>query len=229
MVNRHPLPPHPIGEPNTKEETVVKNWILTAGLLTCFAAPMLAAEGEMTPAERAYLLDQLEQSKKEMLASIHGLTQDQWTFKPAPAVWSVAECAEHIVLAEDYIFGGAQMALQAPAGPRLESATPERDRTFVTRIKDRSQKATAPEPIVPSGKFATPADAIREFTARRDKSIAYVKSTNDALRAHAVDGPAGKMDAYQFLLLMAAHSSRHTAQILEVQANANYPKALGLR
>jgi uncharacterized damage-inducible protein DinB len=190
---------------------------------------MMAADGEMTPAERAYLLDQLEQSKKEMLASIQGLTAAQWKFKPAPAVWSVAECAEHIILAEDYIFGGSQATLQSPAGPRLESADAGHDRALVAAIKDRSQKATAPEPITPTNKIATPAEAIQEFTARRDKTIAYVKSTNDALRVHSIDGPIGKMDSYQFLLLLAAHSSRHTAQIREVEANPDYPKTLALR
>jgi DinB superfamily len=203
----------------------VKNWIVTAGILACFAAPMMAADGEMTPAERAYLLEQLEQSKKDMLASIQGVTLAQWKFKPAPAVWSVAECAEHIILAEEYIFSGSQGVLKAPAGPRLETADAEHDRKLVAGVKDRSKKATAPEPIVPADKFATPADAAREFTARRDMTIAYVKSTNDALRAHSTDGPMGKMDSYQFLLLLASHSSRHTAQIREVEANPDYPKA----
>lgn len=207
----------------------MKNWIVTVGFLTCLAAPMMAADGEMTPAERAYLVDQLEQSKKEMLARIQGLTVAQWKFKPAPAVWSVAECAEHIILAEDYIFGGAQAALKAPAGPRLDNADAEHDRALVAGVKDRSKKATAPEPITPANKFATPADAISEFTMRRDRTIAYVKNTNDALRVHSFDGPAGKMDSYQFLLLLAAHSSRHTAQIREVEANPDYPKALALK
>ena len=95
---------------------------------------------------------------------------------------------------------------------------------LVAGVQDRSQKATAPEPIVPAGKFATPQEAAREFTKRRDHSIEYVKTTQDDLRVHVADGPAGKMDAYQFLLLMASHSARHTAQIREVEANPAYPK-----
>jgi DinB superfamily len=118
----------------------VKNWIVTAGILACFAAPMMAADGEMTPAERAYLLEQLEQSKKDMLASIQGVTLAQWKFKPAPAVWSVAECAEHIILAEEYIFSGSQGVLKAPAGPRLETADAEHDRKLVAGVKDRSKR-----------------------------------------------------------------------------------------
>ena len=40
-------------------------------VLACAAAPLLAADScALTPAERAYLIEQLEQSKKNMLASI---------------------------------------------------------------------------------------------------------------------------------------------------------------
>jgi hypothetical protein len=207
----------------SKGEICMKKWIVA---LACAAGPLLAADsGVMTAAERAYLVEQLEQSKKNMLASIQGVTEAQWKFKPAPNVWSVAECAEHIILAEDFIFGGAQQTLKTPAAARLATANADTDKKLVAVIQDRSKKATAPEPITPSGKIATPADAAREFTAKRDKTIAYAKTTQDELRVHTMDGPLGPMDAYQFLLLLASHSARHTAQIREVQANPDYPKA----
>jgi hypothetical protein len=194
--------------------------------LCILAAPVFAATGgTMTDAERAFLIEQLEKSKKDMLASISGLTPAQWTFKPAPNVWSVAECAEHIILAEDFLFNASQGILKSPAVERLESSNADQDRKLVGLVEDRSHKATAPEPIVPSGKFATPADAAREFTARRDRNLAYVRTTQDELRIHVADGPTGKMDSYQFLLLMAVHAGRHTAQIKEVESNANFPKA----
>jgi hypothetical protein len=189
-----------------------------------WALVVRADGGAISDAERAYLVEQLEQSKKAVLASIDGLTAAQWTFKPAPAVWSVQECAEHIVLAESYIFGGAQKILKTEAVPRPETPNAEADHRFVAAIQDRSRKATAPEALVPARKFATPADAAKAFTAARDETIAYAKSTRDDLRTHVGSGPAGPMDAYQFLLLIAAHSARHTAQILEVEANSNYPK-----
>jgi hypothetical protein len=79
---------------------------------------MAAESGAMTDAERSYLVDQLVQTKKDMLASIKGLSAEQWRFKPAPNVWSVAECAEHIILAEDYLGGFAQQLLKSPAVER---------------------------------------------------------------------------------------------------------------
>jgi hypothetical protein len=201
--------------------------LLLCALPLLAIGPLFAAEGSMTADERAYLLDQLETSKKNMLASIQGLTAAQWTFKPAPAVWSVQECAEHIILSEDFIFRGSQQILKTPAVDRPAGSNAEVDHKIVAGVQDRSRKATAPEPLVPGAKFATPDDAVREFTARRDKTIAYVKTTSDELRVHVGQGPAGPMDAYQSLLLLAAHSARHTAQIREVEANAGYPKKAG--
>ncbi|MBZ5620771.1 MAG: DinB family protein [Acidobacteriia bacterium] len=198
--------------------------ILLCAIAPFVTAPLFAAEGSMTAEERAYLLDQLETSKKNMLASIQDLTAGQWTFKPAPAVWSVQECAEHIILAEDYIFSGSQQVLKTPVVPRPDGSNAEADHKLVAGVQDRSRKATAPEQLVPGRKFATPDDAVREFTARRDKTIAYVKTSNDDLRVHVGPGPAGPMDGYQILLLLASHSARHTAQIREVEANAGFPK-----
>lgn len=199
---------------------------VACGAVLSTMAPVFAAEGSMTPAERTYLLEQLATSKQAMLASIQGLSADQWAFKPAPAVWSVKECAEHIILAEDFIFDASQQILKSPAVARPAGSNEEMDHKIVAGVQDRSKKATAPEPIVPSGKFATPEEAAREFTARREKTIAYVKGTDDDLRVHVAPGPVGPMDSYQFLLLLASHSARHTAQIREVQGNAEYPKAV---
>ena len=199
--------------------------ILSALSLSIFAiAPAFAADGgSMSDAERAFLLDQMAASKKIFLESIKGLNETQWHFKPAPEVWSVAECAEHIILAEDFIFNASQGILKTPAVNRLESGTLEHDKMFAMAITDRSRKATAPEPIKPGNKIATPEEAAKTFVEKRDAHMAYVKSSNDELRLHTADGPVGKMDAYQFLVLMASHTARHTAQIKEVEANANYP------
>jgi uncharacterized damage-inducible protein DinB len=206
----------------------VKKTLLGITTLALLTGPVFAAEGGMTEAERAYLLKELKSSEKGMLASIDGLSPAQWTFKPAPAVWSVQECAEHIILAEEFIFSGSQKMLASPEAARLATANREGDAKIVAMIEDRSAKAKAPEAIVPSGKFPTPASAAEEFEKRRQKTIEYVTNTQDPLRVHSGQGPIGPMDSYQLLLLLAAHSARHTAQIREVEGNASYPKASAL-
>jgi hypothetical protein len=182
--------------------------------------------GGMTPVERAYLVSELKSSEAALLVSIRGLTPAQWTFKPTQDAWSIQECTEHLILAEDLIFGEAQKTLKTPAVARLSNATSEGDRQIVEQMEDRSKKAKAPKVIQPTGKFPTPESATTEFQVRRDRSIAYVEATHDALRIHVGDGPTGSpADVYQFLLEMAAHSARHTAQIQEVKSATGYPSS----
>ena len=188
--------------------------------------PAMAADGgTLNDSERAFLIEQMEISKKAFLASIAGISEAQWTFKPAPNVWSVQECAEHIVLAETFISGMAQQLLKTPAVARPEKSNAEFDHQLATMIQDRSHKATAPEPIDPAGRASTltPEGAAKAFSEKRAQNEEYVKTTSDELRTHVGPGPVGPMDAYQVLILMATHTARHTAQIKEVQANANYP------
>ncbi len=199
------------------------------GIAICVlaAAPMLLAaeNGAMNDAERAFLIQQMEKTKAEFLESIANVSEAQWKFKASPEAWSVAECAEHIIVSEAFLLNAAQGMLKSPAVDRPETSNSEQDKKIAMMIRDRSHKAKAPEPLVPSGKFATPADAAKEFTARREKSQEYVRTTNDDLRVHVTQGPVGPMDAYQMLILMAVHTGRHTDQIREVQANTDYPKA----
>jgi uncharacterized damage-inducible protein DinB len=188
--------------------------------------PAMAADGgTLTDAERSFLIEQMEMSKKAFLASIAGISEAQWTFKPAPNVWSVQECAEHIVLSETFLFDTTQQILKSPAVARPDRSNAAFDQQLAVGVQDRSHKATAPAPIDPVGKASTltPSDARKQFTAKRDQNEEYVKTTSDDLRVHVAPGPAGPMDAYQFLVLMATHTARHTAQIKEVQENANYP------
>jgi len=189
-----------------------------------FAAKDYRATGGMTKAERAYLLSELNSSEESLLTSIKGLSHAQWTFKPSPDVWSIEECTEHLILAEDLIFNEALKVLQTPAVMRLPNATSDGDRQLVAQMEDRSKKAKAPKVIQPTGMFSTPESAAQEFKLRRDRTIEYVKTTNDPLRVHVGDGPAGPpADVYQFLLEMSAHSVRHTVQIREVKSSTGYP------
>jgi hypothetical protein len=205
-----------------------KTGILILFALTLIFSPTIFAQtGTLTPEERSYLIEQLTKSKQGFIESIEGLTEAQWKYKPAPDRWSIQECAEHIILAEDFLFGLSQKLLSSPAQPRAATSTPEHDREIFAMIQDRSHKGSAPEPIKPTGQWPTITDAIAEFTKRRDRNIAYVRDTKDDLRVHfTTDSPVGTLDAYQVLVLMAAHSIRHTAQIQEVKATPGYPKGM---
>jgi hypothetical protein len=177
--------------------------------------------GTLSSEDRAAVVAQLMKTKQDFIESIRGLSDAQWRFKPSPFKWSIAQCADHIILSEDFLFGIEQRVMKAPAGSRPYPA--DQDKALVDRIGDRSRKAFNPDAIAPTGKYATPAEAIAEFTVHRDRTIEYARTTKDDLRAHFAPTLGSTVDAYQFLLFVSAHSGRHTVQIQEVKASPKYP------
>jgi hypothetical protein len=189
-------------------------------VLALAAAPLLA--GSLNQGQRDFALSSLHASRKAFLDSIAGLSAAQWKFKPGPDRWSIAEVAEHVILTEDLLFGLEQKTLQSPAvADRKDDRTA--DQALLDRMADRSQKRKNPPELGPTGRFATPRDAAQAFKEKRDHTLDYVRTTADDLRAHVTKGPAGEMDAYQVLLMIAGHTNRHVLQIQEVKAAAGFP------
>ena len=188
-----------------------------------FAAANVRAQ-ETTQADKDKALAYLESTKKGVLEATKGLSEAQWNFKAAPDKWSVAECVEHIAAAEDFIRGMAvDKVMKAPAAPDRDTA--KIDAGIMAMIPDRSQKAQAPDELKPTNRFGSPEGSLKHFAESRTATENFLKDTPD-LRAHAVDSPLGgpKLDAYEWVLFVSAHSQRHTKQIEEVKADPNFPK-----
>jgi len=186
-----------------------------------------AETGALTKEERDRAIEYLKQTQKDFLASIDGVSEAQWKFKAAPEKWSIAETAEHIAVTEQTIWDLVSgKIMKAPPAPEKAAAAKGKDETILTVIPDRSRKAQAPERLQPTGKWATRAALAKDFEALRRKEIAYVTETKEDLRNHFEEHPFLKtMDAYQWIIFNGAHCKRHTAQILEVKADPNYPKS----
>lgn len=196
---------------------------MAVGAALAFAAANVRAQ-ETTQADKDKALAYLESTKKGVLDATKGLSEAQWNFKPAPDKWSVAECVEHIAAAEDFIRGMAvDKVMKAPAAPDRDIA--KIDAGIMAMIPDRSQKAQAPDELKPTNRFGSPEGSLKHFAQSRTATENFLKDTPD-LRAHAVDSPIGgpKLDAYEWVLFVSAHSQRHTKQIEEVKADPNFPK-----
>jgi len=178
----------------------------------------------LTEAERKYAVDLLQETKNNLNKKVKGLTPEQLNFKADATSWSVAECVEHIAISENDLFGFAQMGLKEPADPSKRSEVKMTDDAIVKMISDRSAKVKTSEAFEPTGKFGSFDATLDEFKTKRDNNINYIKTTSDDLRNHYNDFPFGKIDTYQTILFMAAHSKRHTDQIDEVIKNPNFPK-----
>lgn len=177
--------------------------------------------------ERARLVQDLEQTRRAFVTSVQGLSDAQLRFRPAPDRWSIAEVAEHIALSEERIFGMiTEKVMRAPAPPELRPQTPSDDERVLKAVLDRGTRRQAPEMLKPTGSFPTTAAAVAAFTQGRDRTVSFVQTTKDDLRAHGGPHPALKLlDGYQWLLLLSGHSARHTAQIEEIKADPGFPKS----
>src|SRR5262245_25695160 len=197
--------------------------VVTLPSMAQTTAPKTAAK--MTEKDREYAINQLKASREKFVNAVAGLSEAQLMFKTAPDRWSVSEVAEHITLAEDFLFNIYNtQVLKSPATPDKERKL--NDEQVLNLMSDRSRKAQAQEPLKP-GKNAWPNinETMQEFEKRRARTLAFVKTTDIDLRSHfSPFGPGVEIDALQWILVISGHVDRHVLQINEVKADPNFPK-----
>lgn len=178
----------------------------------------------LTPAERDYAVQQLEESRHKLIAELKGLTNEQLKFKSGLEKWSILEIVEHIGLAENGIGTIVSGTLQQPMDTSRQKEIRISDRQIRQILTNRTGKAIAPEIIRPTGRFTSLASALNFFEKARDKNINLIKTTKGDLRhRYWQHGATGTIDLYQSILLISAHCERHTEQIREVKSE--FPKS----
>ncbi len=179
----------------------------------------------MTPADRERGVSYLSQTRDNLLRATRGLSLAQLQFKPAPDRWSVAECLEHLITVENRCLDGITNALREPPDATKRSAFDGRDDELLQVVTDRGHRRQAPDLVKPSNRW--PCDQlVREFEAVRQRSIDLASNISEDPRRHFFAHRAfGDLDCYQWMLLVAAHGDRHRAQIEEVLAAPDFPRA----
>ena len=189
------------------------------------SAGLRVAPGTMTPDERKAAINYYLKTKAKLLADVRGLSENQLNWKADSTRWSIYQCTEHIALSETLIWRWIQMTEKQPPTPEKRSEVKLTTEQLLAMTTDRSHKVQAPEMLKPVKQFPSESDAIMAFSSRRDSTIDYIKMTQDDLKDHFIVHPVfGTMDLYQGLMLLAAHSARHTLQIEEVMATPGFPK-----
>ena len=173
----------------------------------------------LAPAERATIVAELRRSRDAFLAAVRAVPPNAWQHHSAPGRWSPGEIAEHVIKIECGMrkFLPNALATTRPDAARRGSLA-DGDARLIQTFQDRSTRRTAPEEVRPEGgRYATAEQAAADFAAARDAVIAFAETTDADLRAIFVPHPATKrdLDGYQWLLFVAFHTDRHTAQIAE--------------
>jgi hypothetical protein len=180
---------------------------------------------KLTIVERDNMKDILNASLAKFNNSVEHLTDAQLNFRPSKDKWSIAECIEHITLAEMEFPKILEKEKQKPSNPERRSKIKIKDEDIRPKMTSKTWKAKSPEIFKPSNTFANVKEAITVFQNQRNQTIHYVLSTKDDLRNRYWKHPlTGHIDLYQTLLLMSAHVERHVAQIENIKSSIDFPK-----
>jgi uncharacterized damage-inducible protein DinB len=170
---------------------------------------------QTTTVDRSELLRLLEDSQRELHAAVAGLSDAQAAASPGPERWSVLECLEHVIAVEQRFVQRLKEAVQADA-PTVDK---QREAALLARVVDRSTRAQAPELVRPSGRFRQLSDALDSYNATRAETVRFVDENHASLYPRALSHPRfGALNGCEYILLIAGHGRRHTAQILETRA-----------
>lgn len=199
--------------------------LILLSLLTSFSShSAFAADARMTPEERASALKWLEESRREFLAAIDGLSDVQWKWKPAPDRWSVGEVAEHIVLAEASQFATVRRMIASTPDPDWEAKSKGKTERLVAVLAPRLGRVQAAEAIVPKGGM-TLAQVREKFGQQRAEIVKFATETDALLKQYTIDNAFfGPLHGYHWLIYAPLHTMRHDKQIAEVKATPGYPR-----
>jgi hypothetical protein len=180
----------------------------------------------LTKKEKKFAAKYLKETHQALEQAVSGLSAAQLDFKPAADKWSIKECVYHLALSENNLWAWIDGVIKAPANPEKRSEIKMKDEAVMAGLADRTNKVKTMEPFEPkNAKWNTTGEALSALKVARDAHADYMKTTADDLRNHvAPQTPLGAMDAYQLVLFMSAHTTRHTKQIEEIKADANFPK-----
>jgi len=161
------------------------------------------------------LIELLEAGRRDVVDSVALLSDVDAARKPAPGRWSALECMEHIVFVESRYLSWLENATVLDAPQR----DPEREAWITARVANREWDWIAPDVALPTGRFSTLAEALTEFNAMRDRTLAAAKAREAELFSlQAKHSVLGLMNGAELMRLTAGHASRHAVQIRKARA-----------
>lgn len=177
----------------------------------------------MTSEERCAAIRRLEESGGVVAAAVEGVSDAQWRFQPDADTWSIGQCVHHLCLTERQVLESLRKQTEIEPRTDLQAEVAGKDGLILNRVPVRRRKVAAPPEFHPHAARAIPREAAAEFLRACQETIDFLRTTPANLREYFFEHFALKqLDAYQWLLLIAAHAERHAAQIAEVKSHPDY-------
>jgi len=187
-------------------------------LFVLLALPLFATE-KPSDLDRQRLIAHFEMTESWLVDEVSKLSPAQLSFRAAPGTFSVLDCIQHLNLSEP---GYWKTYLREIKNKPSKEESPSEDIDRMWYGIDRVEHAKTPPAQVPSLKSNDLAPVLGEFRALRKTMLDTIRTTQEDWRHHMI--PGWERDAYQWLLMISAHSQRHILQLREVKHNPNFPK-----
>lgn len=167
--------------------------------------------------DRQHVLAHFAMTDAWLAGEVAGLSAVQQAWRPSPDAWSVTDVVEHLAVAEAQYWKQLQESLTQPLGQKSGVG----DDMILWYGIDRTNRDRTGEARVPTGRYKSAAAALDTFAAQRQTMRTFAETTKEDLRGRLLK--ESKMDVYQWLLMISAHSQRHILQVREIKATKAFP------
>ncbi len=175
-----------------------------------------------TPHSYTELGREVTRTVDHFLESLAGVPAEQWGYTPSPEVWSVGQAAEHtagVFQSIQKLLGKKLLASPLPAG----STPAVKDEMILQVMMNRGKRYTAPDFALPTGKWGTREALEKDLLESRAALLTWLDTLTVDLRGYALPHPLiGLLDGVQWLLFAAAHTERHTHQIIDFRKSSGF-------
>src|SRR3954471_13297078 len=156
----------------------------------------MSSTSTQTVGEREQLIAALEKGAKAYLECLKSVPESAAGVKLRDGCWSILQVAEHVSAVEQRMLRAIQSGPEKTSAPNFEM-----DAKVMGAVKNRANKLQAPEMVVPKGRWFTLAECAEVFKQGREKTLEFVRSTQN-LRGKSMAHPIlGEIDGYQGMLV----------------------------
>jgi hypothetical protein len=189
---------------------------LFGGNIGLAAVPfVIMTEARVVDSEKQALLDSLRKGREALGLALAGVDDALATRKPPSGGWSILECVEHVVRAEQYLLTRLRAATLSPE-PFEKWQRADKIAAFAA---DRTRRIEAPLEAHPHHHYRGVQEALAAFDGARAEVERSVEDSTGDLNCWITDHPliSGPVTCREILIMIAAHPGRHAKQILEVR------------
>jgi DinB superfamily len=160
------------------------------------------------------IVQALRDSEEALCRAVEELDDKFRAYKAEPSDWSVTEIVEHLTIVEQRIKSMLECKLET-AEPSTAARDSSRSRAALfEKAASRAERAEAPGPVRPTGRYVSCRGALVEFCKTREALVAWAEGHPDLLTGHTLPHLFfGPLDGCEWLTFLAGHTKRHVDQI----------------